>query len=216
MEPETQQLIKKNFELLPREIQDAITGGNLPEKFAKISKKYALTIEQAGDIQTETMLVMLGLESSNNLISNLSDNVEIPRETARDIAGDINTDIIGSIRESLQKLEDTNDDEKLDNEAIARANTLKGIENPTTLAQNTATPTPVNLLAEYPAIVAGQEAHTVPTPIATPVSAPATAPAPAVKSINLLDQFMSAPVTTKNPQPQTPNTTSDPYREPIA
>ena len=206
--------IEEKIKSLPEDLQEAMFSVDIANKVIDVAEKFDLDIDQAGKLSETTSLVMLGFIPTKKFVSELSRRADIDQTKAGLIAQEVNDKIFNDIRTSLQNIQA--EEQKQEDEAIARANTLKGIENPTTLAQNTATPTPVNLLAEYPAIVAGQEAHTVPTPIATPVSAPATAPAPVVKSINLLDQFMSAPVTTKNPQPQAPSTTSDPYREPIA
>jgi hypothetical protein len=146
MENDTiQDIIKARYKELPPEVQKAITAENLPGKFEDLTKKYALRIDQSGSVQLETLLVMLGLESSEDFIGNLSKNAEISRDMAKLIATDVNTNILSDIRHSLRNLEEEEEaiealgvEETLPasplpvaEQHITKEETLQGIENPT-------------------------------------------------------------------------------------
>ena len=226
--------IEERIKSLPDDLQEAMISVNVADKILDIAEENGLYIEQAGKLSDLTSYIMLGFIPTNKFVSELSKRTEIDSTKAGLIAQEINDKIFNDIRASLQQIQAN--EKKQEDEAMVRANTLKGIENPSVLVQAAASPQSVNLLTEYPAIIQGQEAKTVPSPIQpippamnsaeTPTLNTTQTPAaqtPQVKSINLLDQFMSAPVTTKNPQAvaqttvnKSPSNTSDPYREPIA
>ncbi len=107
----TQDIIKARFKELPLEVQKAITATDLTDKFDQLSKKYSLRIDQSGNLQTETLLVMLGLEKPADYIDNLVKNAELSRETATKLGADVNTEILGSIRKTLEELTSHEDEE---------------------------------------------------------------------------------------------------------
>jgi polyhydroxyalkanoate synthesis regulator phasin len=118
----TQDIIKARFQELPPEVQKAITATNLTDKFDAFSKKYSLRIDQSGNLQTETLLVMLGLEKPSDYVDNLVKNAELSREAATRIAADVNTEILGSIRKTLEDITSQEDTDKLaDNTDLAQA-----------------------------------------------------------------------------------------------
>jgi len=100
-----QETIKERFKVLPMDIREAITSTDLSSKFETISQKHGLRIDQSGSLQTETLLIMLGLESPEAYVDNLQKELEISRNEAMSIAKDVNTEILDSIRESLRKIQ---------------------------------------------------------------------------------------------------------------
>jgi hypothetical protein len=101
-----QEIIKNRYKELPADIQQAITNTDLAGKFEKIAQKHSLHIDQNGALQTETILVMLGLEPTEDYVNNVQSNLEVSREEANAIAQDINTEILDSIRSSLRTLQE--------------------------------------------------------------------------------------------------------------
>ncbi len=99
------QIISERYKVLPRNIQAAITSTDLAPKFQKIADKHSLHIDQNSNLQTETILVMLGLETVDDFLDNVQKGLEINREKAILIAKDVNTEILDSIRESLKKIQ---------------------------------------------------------------------------------------------------------------
>lgn len=104
-----QEIIKNRYEELPADIQQAIKSTDLASKFNLIANKHSLHIDQSGALQTETILVMLGLESTNDYVNNLQKGLEISRNEALSLAGDVNREILDSIRTSLRVLQEQNE-----------------------------------------------------------------------------------------------------------
>ncbi len=112
---ETQDIIREQLKKIPRDIRDAIIAVDLPDKFKTISTKNALRIDQATALETETMLVMLGLEHSDDYPKNLMKEVNILQEKAEKIAEEVGRMIFLPIRTSLQNFheaEKTSEPEK--------------------------------------------------------------------------------------------------------
>ncbi len=103
---DTQDIIKNRFNQLPEDIQQAIQDINLASKFDSISQKNNLRIDQNGNLQTETLLVMLGLESNSDYIDNVQKSLEISRPEAINIAKDVNELILSPIRDSLRAIQE--------------------------------------------------------------------------------------------------------------
>jgi hypothetical protein len=218
-----QDIIKTQYQKLPPEVQKAITATDLPTKLEQISKKYNLRIDQAGSLQVETMLIMLGLESSDDFVDNVSKNLEVSGTTAQLITADINSDILGNIRSSLMQMqaeEEIKDEiasveiEKDSQNNFSKEHVLNTIENPTSF---TATNPPINLLSEeYPLVIPGQKSEPTQKTVSTVIPSP-TIPSTPVKpapSLNMMERMMSAPVSTKTETVEK-KIGPDPYREPI-
>ncbi len=101
----TEQIIQERLKVLPQDIKQAITKTNLANKFANIAEKHGLHIDQNGNLQTETLLVMLGLEPTSDFVENLRQSLDISLNEARSIADDVNKEIFYSIRTSLEKIQ---------------------------------------------------------------------------------------------------------------
>ena len=102
---ETQEIIKEQFKKLPRNVQGAILSANLQEKLKRLTEKYHLRVDQAGSLETETLLVMLGLERPDSFSTNIEKEVRVSTEVAQQIANDVNAEIFLPIRESLKQLQ---------------------------------------------------------------------------------------------------------------
>ncbi|MFH0755315.1 MAG: hypothetical protein V1910_01450 [bacterium] len=96
--------LKKQYDVLPKQIQEAISDIDLPAKLQEIVRKNKLMIDQAGKLETETVLVLFGLEPLENYIKNLVKNVGLTNIQASLVAHDINEAIFKNIRESLKKI----------------------------------------------------------------------------------------------------------------
>ncbi|MFA6227397.1 MAG: hypothetical protein WC631_02895 [Candidatus Paceibacterota bacterium] len=126
----------KQYKSLPTEVQKFVLSEKLPSQLLEISNKNKLLIDQAGGLETETTLILLGVQSLKDFVSNLSKNLGIPRDKALIIANDVDTLIFKNIRESLKKISDTVFPEEIptaDKDAQIRNKILSGIENPSTI-----------------------------------------------------------------------------------
>ena len=101
-----QEILKDRYKVLPPDMQKVISGSDYYLKLTEICKKYNLHVDQSGALQTETILVMLGLESANSYSSNIQNALEISKESADRIAKDISDSIFVEVRDSLKKIDE--------------------------------------------------------------------------------------------------------------
>ena len=236
MQKDTQQIIQERYEQLPPELQQAIKSIDFAGKLKEIAAQYSLRIDQSGALQTEVILIMLGLEKSDDFIVNLVRNAEITEDLARAIATDVNTNILGSIKESLRQLETEEELLEAENDAAGEdAQDDEHTQEPQneSLENNEAVAQPINITK----VITPSPEETL-SHLENPSAIENAAP------INILDTFKktqnvdfvdhllngavsSAVETTQVEQPQTPpqtdtaptpqtkKYTADPYREPI-
>jgi len=103
MGKEKDTIIKKQFKILPKEIQDAITAADLPYKIQEIGKKHKLHVDQMGILDTETMLVLLGLLHPDDYSSELQARLQLTGERTRAIVEDANRIIFQDIQGRLKQ-----------------------------------------------------------------------------------------------------------------
>ena len=106
MDEETKKIISDQMEAIPEDVRKAILSVDYPLQLQEIVKRNHLLIDQAGALETETTLTLLGLETLNDYVENISRELEIPREKSLIIAHDVDELIFKSVRESLQKIND--------------------------------------------------------------------------------------------------------------
>ncbi len=104
MNPETTQLIKERFAELPQDVKNAILAVDLHPRLVKIAQNNHLHIDQAGTLETETMLVMLGLEKADDFTDNIRRELSISPDAAKKITAEANQDIFLPIRDSLKQV----------------------------------------------------------------------------------------------------------------
>ena len=106
---ETQEIIKEQLKKLPDDVKKAFASVDLRAKIKKISEKHRLHIDQGGELENETVLVMLGLEPLGNYKRNLKRGLQISDARAQAIIFDIDKEIFVNIRESLKKISQEDD-----------------------------------------------------------------------------------------------------------
>lgn len=205
---------KNNIEGLPEEIRSLILSSDFYEKIKSIGEKYNLHIDQTGELERETRMILAGLSRSKDFVDRIIFKLEIEKGQAEEIATEINTQIFQSIRSALQKVQEETEPDldampepplepEIDRGSMNRADILNGIENPQTTSTR-----PINVLEQ-----SGSNQHangddmvdrmltgTVTQPIVTETRAGnPSAPTP-------------APTTAPNPIKKY---SADPYREPI-
>jgi len=104
MDNELQQQLKNQFQSLPPEVQQAILTIDLSGKLQEVVKNNKLMIDQAGALETETTLVLFGLEPLENYVKNLQENIGLSSIQASVIAHDVNELIFKGIREILKNI----------------------------------------------------------------------------------------------------------------
>lgn len=142
MDQETISQLKKQFDTLPKNIQEVIINIDLSEKMQKIVEKNKLMLDKAGLLETETLLVLYGVEPLKQYINNIVKNVGLSESQAIAIAKDTDELIFKNIRESLRKIneqieeedkiaEESENDKINDQENVPeKTDLLSSIENP--------------------------------------------------------------------------------------
>lgn len=100
----TKEQLYEIYRGLPEEIQDVMASMDSTYAIRTIGQKHQLHIDQIGELADAVGLVMLGLEKTDKLLSNIQTRLKIDQTTANAIAREVNEQIFLPIRESLQKL----------------------------------------------------------------------------------------------------------------
>ncbi len=213
MNEETTKIIQEQFVKLPNDVQEAIKSFDWLDKVQDLAKKYSLRVDQAGEFQTETMLVLIGLTHPNDYAREVKARLGLDSATVTNLVTDANETIFKKIKDSLMnnfnKVEDEEENlqtsekqilsssgvelegeevEEYDppkEKPIDRNKVLSGVENPT------------------PSV----SAHLVDDKMSQPFSIPTAK-----------KEYSASNIPTPKPQtPPAPNTGKpvDPYRMPI-
>ncbi|HEY4503453.1 MAG TPA: hypothetical protein VJC14_03425 [Candidatus Paceibacterota bacterium] len=97
------QIIKDELEKLPKESQEAINSLNWLSITEGIGMNFSLTEDEINDLQTETLLALVGLEDPNRYPSNIEDVVGLTREEAEKIATEVTEKIFTLIANAYEK-----------------------------------------------------------------------------------------------------------------
>ena len=153
MDTETQKIISDQMKILPKNVVEAIVSVDYKSKLQGITQRQKLLIDQAGKLELETTLVMIGLEPLADYTSNLQRELGVSIEKAKAIAVDVSDNIFKPIRESLyqmnQEMEEAGDEEQegtpeeppprsTDSNEVGlnRDQILNEIENPSLIGKN--------------------------------------------------------------------------------
>lgn len=107
MDGETQKIIQEQMKRIPEDVATAIISVEYQSKLQEVVKRQHLMIDQAGKLEMETTLVMIGLEPITDYTANLQRELELTTMRAKEIAADVSENIFKPVRESLQKMSQT-------------------------------------------------------------------------------------------------------------
>ncbi len=93
--------MKAQWEKLPNEIRAAILATDLQEKLRAMARSRSLRVDEAGIVENETMLVLLGLEHPNDYVSNLERELHVSRDVAETIAKDVNENVFMPVHDAI-------------------------------------------------------------------------------------------------------------------
>ncbi len=99
--PNIANLIEQKLKALPEDIRRSVASPEVPRKIAEIARKHNIHLDSIADIETEVMLIMLGLQDSKDFMRNLSSNAGLSKEMTEAVALEINEQIFQPIRNSL-------------------------------------------------------------------------------------------------------------------
>lgn len=104
MDEETQKIIAEQMKKLPKDVVEAIISVDYKTKLQEITKRQRLMIDQAGKLEMETTLIMIGLEPLADFVENIEREFGVNSVRAKEIAMDVSENIFKPIRESLKKM----------------------------------------------------------------------------------------------------------------
>jgi len=107
---------------LPLELRRAIFSIDYPQKLQEIVKNNKLMIDQAGKLEAETTLVIVGIEPMDKYVNNLISHAGLSNIQASIVAHDVNESIFKNIRDSLKKINDQI--KAIENQVATQGNTL--------------------------------------------------------------------------------------------
>ena len=100
-EKTSQQLIKERFKELPEAVQDAINESDWLTTLRSIISKNNLLIDQGLSIETETLLMMLGLENPKDYTKIIKREANLSKEQAIKIATEVEENILSVIKTNI-------------------------------------------------------------------------------------------------------------------
>lgn len=108
-EQSTEQLIKDHLAALPEPVRKAIASFDWAREVFDIGRKHSMHVDRIGELQTEVMLVVLGLVSPRDFQNELFDRIEPNRDIALEISDEVNQKVFIRIREYMKKYYEGNE-----------------------------------------------------------------------------------------------------------
>ncbi len=104
MDDEKKKILQEYFANLPEEIQRALYTTDIRGILSTIAQKHNLRVDQAGELEDESLYIMLGLESSDDFVTNIQRALAVSHEEAVALAREVDEKLLHMVRESLMKL----------------------------------------------------------------------------------------------------------------
>ncbi len=97
----TQQVVQRLAEL-PADVRQAVQSADIGKKIGALGVTYGLHVDQIGELEDETMMVMLGFLSPDAFEQHIAATLRLSPEVSANIAKDINNNIFLAVRASLR------------------------------------------------------------------------------------------------------------------
>ncbi|MDB5225653.1 MAG: seg [Candidatus Adlerbacteria bacterium] len=228
MEQNLEAQVQKRLAELPQDVRDAIQSVDLSKKVQAIGQKQGLHIDQIGDLEDETILIMLGFAEPKEFVDQLVATLLVTPAQADAIASDVADDIFMPIRESMKAwAEKKRGGEELPASAPAAVSVPQPepASTPQVVMPSAAKPVLEPAAPEAPVEVVAV------APLLTPISVgpkPAVVPDLMAAEVMLSEKKVSTPIAPSSPSPAVApaaspatdptlpqNYKADPYREPV-
>ncbi len=145
MDEKTKKLIEERIKLLPQDIQAVVLEGSWLGALEDIRKKHGLRVDQAGELQTETFLVLLGLTKPANYVHEIQSRLNLVGNKAEEIAQDAEKLIFRPLITKLEEVYSRNEETAIaPEETRVLNNTGIEIETETPPTGNVSSPSTVN------------------------------------------------------------------------
>ena len=187
-------IIEEETKKLPKIWQDAINFSKWDNITEEIGKKFLLTDEEINNLQTETFLILIGLEEQDSFTSNIESNIGLSKNEALKITEEIKKEIFEPISKKLE--EDVPIPPYTQTE-------IKPIEQPRVVENR-----PIE-----PVIQQAPKQETAPISEQTKNIEPIAQPLELNKAPNILEEKLSHPTVNTETVSNYSNPKVDPYRE---
>lgn len=104
MDKETEEIIKEQLKILPKEVISIIADVSWIEKVLDIGKKNGLSEKQLEILQLETNLLLLGLVHPDDYPKELESHLKISDIKLDNVVNDVNRELLSSVRGKLVEL----------------------------------------------------------------------------------------------------------------
>lgn len=101
---QNQKIIVERFNSLPQKIKDAITDSGWEQKIRMIAVKHNLVVGDAYILETNTLLVMLGIIDYDEYHDTLKKEINLSEEHITNLVNDINEKIFYEIKHELRAI----------------------------------------------------------------------------------------------------------------
>jgi hypothetical protein len=95
-------LIQEQVKNLPKPVREAIASFDWAREVFDIGRKYSLHIDTIGEIQTEVMLVVLGLISPREFYDQMVEQLRMNEDLALEVADETNEKVFSRIRDYMK------------------------------------------------------------------------------------------------------------------
>ncbi len=103
---ENNEVVIERFKELPKVIQDAIVNSKWEQKIRAIAERNNLVIGDANILETETLLVMLGVTSPSKYAEKLKVELKLDDEKLNNIIASVEEEIFRNIKDRLIEMEE--------------------------------------------------------------------------------------------------------------
>ena len=201
------------LQTLPPVVRDFVSQGKYTDVAKRLMSKYSLRIDQAGVLERELMLVLMGVDSPDEFTQALADEAKLDQKVINNIVREVNELVFIPLREAEEeKSEAMKPTSKSAPAEVAQEEKPKEIVRLVVPSQPTNAPTP--LLTMLPAQKSPSssellEDHEEPhIELGNMPAAPPQAP-------TYVHTIQSKPPPLPTPAPVVTSYATDPYREPV-
>lgn len=117
---EKERILKETIDNLPPKIKSFVLKNIWSEKTRLIAINKGLDEKEAETLQTETFLILAGIEPITNFIENIKERLEIDEKKTKELAKDISEEVFSEIEDELLDLQNSfiNKKDKEDKEEV--------------------------------------------------------------------------------------------------
>src|SRR3989344_175966 len=103
MDTKTENLIKERMESLPPEFKAALATIDWAHIIQQIGQKNQIHIDKIGDLQTETMLLLMGVTHPGDYQAEIERVLQLPEDGGVVILNDVNERILLPLRKNVME-----------------------------------------------------------------------------------------------------------------